>query len=112
MNSHLPSPKRTIVANWRRIVTVCTGVPLLTIVVTALLNCPASGGDTVYVSNLGGSYVQKFTLGGSGSFFADTGMFNPQGLAVDAAGYLFVATTGITRSKSSARMGSVPSSQR
>jgi len=47
----------------------------------------------LYVANAGNHVIEKFTQGGAGSFFADTGGgTSPTGLAFDGAGNLFVST--------------------
>jgi sugar lactone lactonase YvrE len=47
--------------------------------------------DMLFVSNAGANAIQRFsTDGGAGTLFADTGLNNPQGLAFDVAGNLYV----------------------
>ena len=50
----------------------------------------ATPGD-VYVANNGNNTIERFTLGGTASVFASTGLSNPIGLAFDAAGNLYAA---------------------
>jgi sugar lactone lactonase YvrE len=47
----------------------------------------------LYVANAGNHVIEKFTQGGAGSFFADTGAgTTPTGLTFDGSGNLFVST--------------------
>ena len=48
----------------------------------------------LYVANNGNSTIQKFTPGGIGSLFANTGLNRPVGLAFDSAGNLYVSNSG------------------
>ena len=60
----------------------------------ALLAAPASRADIVYVSNRSNYTIEKFTSGGVGSLFANTGLLGPAGLAFDSAGNLYAANQG------------------
>ena len=53
----------------------------------------ARGGTMIYVSSPGNNTIMKYTLGGVGSVFANTGLDYPTGLAFDGAGNLFAADT-------------------
>ena len=67
----------------------------LTLAVVALLAAPAaSRADTIYVSDTGHNTIKKFTSGGIGSVFANTGLNEPFGLAFDSAGNLYAANGG------------------
>lgn len=48
-------------------------------------------GDAVFVTDVNSGAIRKFNSAGQGSFFGSVGTVNPVGLAVDAAGNLFVA---------------------
>ena len=57
----------------------------------AALYAPAGINANLYVANAGLSTIEKFTPGGVGSVFANSGLFLPIGLAFDGAGNLYVA---------------------
>jgi DNA-binding beta-propeller fold protein YncE len=62
---------------------------------TALLTDPAaSRADTIYVANASTSTLERFTSGGVGSLFANTGLNGPIGLAFDSGGNLYAANSG------------------
>jgi sugar lactone lactonase YvrE len=58
----------------------------------------ADSAGNIYVANYGNSTINKITPSGSVSTFADVSY--PEGLAINAAGDLFVASTGSTGSNS------------
>ena len=72
-----------------------------TLAVVALLAAlPITQADTLYVSFQNSDTIRKYSPDGMGSFFATTGLTdpnglraNPRGLAFDAAGNLYVANT-------------------
>src|SRR5437870_4718492 len=47
------------------------------------LYAPAAPGANLYVANYGNNTVDKFTPGGVGSVFANTGLNHPEGIAFD-----------------------------
>jgi hypothetical protein len=67
----------------------------LTLAVVAALAAPAaSPADTIYVSDTGHNRIEKFTSGGVGTVFANTGLDVPSGLAFDSADNLYAANQG------------------
>jgi hypothetical protein len=46
----------------------------------------SANADMIYVSNNGNNTIEQFTLGGVGSTFANTGLNQPYGLAIDSTG--------------------------
>ena len=48
----------------------------------------------LYAANYGANTIEKFTPGGVGSVFANTGLNSPIGLAFDSAGNLYAANYG------------------
>lgn len=68
-------------------------VPALIATIVGLLavtSAHATPGD-LYVSNVGGSTVERFTPSGSASVFANAGLSGPRGIAFDAKGSLYAA---------------------
>ena len=64
-------------------------------IILALLAASISAyADTLYVSNIYTNHVKRFTAGGVGSVFANTGS-GPLGLAFDSAGNLYVGMQSI-----------------
>ena len=72
----------------RLLLTASAAVLLLTGFTTA------SHAATIYVGNYGNNTIERFTAGGVGSVFANTGLSQPYGLAFDSAGSLYVANAG------------------
>jgi sugar lactone lactonase YvrE len=70
------------------------GAMLIFAVATLLAAPAASNAATFYVSDTGHNRIEKFTAGGLGSVFANTGLNEPFGLAFDNAGNLYVANGG------------------
>ena len=69
-------------------------LPLLLAVAAgwACLLAPLSArADILYVANSGDNTIEKFTPGGVGSVFANSGLNVPLGLAFDTAGNLYAA---------------------
>src|SRR5947209_16984787 len=95
-------------------------VTLAVIVVGALVSIVCSSGAgaatifPLYVSNRTGNSVEKFTSAGNGSVFTASGINNPQGIAFDTSGNLYVASASsnvIERfSRSGADLGAFASS--
>ena len=64
--------------------------------------------DTLYVSNWSGNTIEEFTADGVGSVFASAELSNPNGLAFDSTGNLYVANGDSTIKKfTTAGVGSV-----
>ena len=61
---------------------------------TSILTPSTARADILYVTNNGGSTIEKFTSGGVGSVFASSGLNGPSGLAFDSAGNLYAANYG------------------
>src|ERR1051326_1622166 len=55
--------------------------------------------DLIYVANFSNNTIEKFTSGGVGSVFANTGLNGPAGLAFDSAGNLYAANSNNTIEK-------------
>ena len=67
-----------------------------------------SRADILYVANSSNSTIQKYTSGGVGSLFANSGLGEPYGLAFDNTGNLYAANAGNnTIEKFTAGVGSV-----
>lgn len=65
----------------------------IAIALLGLFSAPARA-DILYVSNENNT-IEKFTSDGVGSVFASSGLVNPQSLAFDSAGNLYVANRDI-----------------
>src|SRR6266403_100181 len=67
----------------------------LTLAAALLAAAAVSRADTfIYVANSGNNTIEMFTSVGVGSLFANSGLNNPQTLALDSAGNLYVANYG------------------
>src|SRR5437879_5321482 len=55
----------------------------------------SSRADSIYVGNWGNNTIEKFdSITGIGTLFANSGLSQPQGLALDNQGNLFVGNSG------------------
>src|SRR5436190_11416724 len=68
--------------------------PLLTATagLAAIFSSASVGADTIYVSNAFGNTIEKFTSAGVGNVFTTHFVSEPQGLALDSLGNLYVAS--------------------